>query len=279
MNAYVNGEYLPADVATVSIEDRGLLSGDGIYESARLHQGRYFRLDRHLERLAGSAHTLRLEIPEAATLAQIAETLAAQSELHEGTLRILVTRGTRTAVEPTLVVTLNPVPAERMRAAARGMTLATAHTRRPATDVIPAALKTIGRTWAVLARLEAESERVDDVLLLSNDGFIAEGPTWNVFWRIGDALFTPALDVGVLAGVTRGAIIDMAPDAGFQVHETRSPRFVLDDADEMFATMSSVGVVPIRSLDGRLMPSDLAATTLFERYWDLVRKECSGGTP
>src|SRR5690606_25632180 len=112
-------------------------------------------------------------------------------------------------------------------------------TRRPSTASAPAQLKAVGRTYALLARQEAADAGVDDVLLLTDHGHVCEGPTWNVFWRRGDTLCTPALEAGVLAGVTRTTVLELAPDMGLRVREGLFDRSDLDHADEIFATMTS----------------------------------------
>jgi branched-subunit amino acid aminotransferase/4-amino-4-deoxychorismate lyase len=115
---------------------------------------------------------------------------------------------------------------------------------------------------------------VDDVLLLSAEGYVSEGPTWNVFWRRRDRLFTPSAAAGVLGGITRAAILEIASRAGLAVEEGVWMREALDDADEIFATMSSVGVVSIVALDGVPVPAGRAAR-LRAMYWELVQSETS----
>jgi branched-chain amino acid aminotransferase len=145
--------------------------------------------------------------------------------------------------------------------------------RRPATTSIPAQLKGLGRSYALLAHYEAEDAGFDDALLLSADGFIAEGPTWNLFWRIGRTLFTPSLAAGILEGVTRSLLITLAMDEGFSVEEVLWGRDRLDRVDELFATMTSNGVVPITRLDANVFSESSAAARLQAVYWQRVRSE------
>lgn len=273
MDLYLNGRWIDEAAASIPTGDRGFLYADAVYETARLHRGRYFRLDRHLERLAGSAATLRIPVPPPDEVADIALEIARRTGLHEATFRITVTRGAAGAAGAVLV-TLRPIPADWQDRAGRGWTLITAVTRRPSTASIPAHIKTPGRPYATLARLEAEDAGVDDALLLDDRGHVSEGPTWNVFWRKGRRLFTPSPACGVLQGVTRAAILDLAGDAGLDAQEGRYQRSELDGADEVFATMSSLGVVPIRTLDGEpLRKAGQASAELQRRYWDLVAAE------
>jgi branched-chain amino acid aminotransferase len=277
---FLNGEWLPLEQARIPITDRGFLFSDGVFETARLHLGKYFRLAQHLERLEASARALRLTVPDRAELSRIAHEIAERNQLAEGSLRITITRGsggsglkTRGADRPTLVVTLAPMPAGWEERAAAGWTLITAKTLRPAPDSVPAQLKALGRVYAILASLEAEQAGADDALLLTANRDIAEGPTWNFFWRKDRIIRTGALDAGILEGVTRRIIIEMAREAGYQVEEGCWPRPELDDADEAFATMTSQGVVPIRAIDGRPLPATDCATLLQRRYWNRVADE------
>jgi branched-chain amino acid aminotransferase len=273
MMVYVDGELVDDARAVISVHDRGLLFGDAVFETGLLRNGGFFRLPQHLQRFAGSAERLRIAHPALHEIEAIAHRLARTNQLVDGNLRITLTRGVRA---PCLIVALratDPAWAER---ASRGWSLITARTRRPSTAAIPAQLKAVGRTYALLARLEAEAAGVDDALLLTDQGVVCEGPSWNVFWRRGNTLFTPAADVGVLAGVTRAIVLELAATAGFGVVEGLFPRTDLDDADEVFATMTSVGLVSIHHLDGHaLPPKTRAADALQPRYWAAVDAECA----
>ena len=272
MIVYLDGTWLDAQEARVSIEDAGLLHGDGVFETALLRHGRYFRPAAHFARFAESAAALALAAPPARLLEDVARELAHRNGLRDGSFRVTLTRGVRG--RPTLFATLRPPDPEWVRRAAIGWRLITARTRRPSTAAVPAQLKALGRTYALLARHEASLAGADDALLLTDAGEVCEGPTWNVFWRVGDALFTPALELGVLAGITRTVLLDLAPGLGYTTAEVRAPRVELDRADEIFATMTSVGPVPVRSLDGRVLPPETAAADrLRSAYWAVVDGE------
>lgn len=274
MIVWLDGRWLDAEDATLSIRDRGFLMADGVYETGRLFDGGYFRLGAHLERLERSGAILGIPIPPAAELTAIAYELAHRNAISDGSLRIVVTRGTGTRT--TVLLTLEPVAADWRDRAARGWTLVTARTRRPPADSVPAGLKTLGRPYALLARREAAAAGADDALLLSADGHVAEGTAWNLFWRSGDTLCTPSLDVGILDGITRATLLELAPAHGLVLSEGRWPRAALDHADELFATMSSLGVVTIRQLDDRsLDPESPAAATLADAYWRTVAREAA----
>jgi branched-chain amino acid aminotransferase len=265
---FLNGAFVDAAEARIGIDDAGFLFADGVFETALLQGGGFLHLAAHLRRFTASAQLMRLPVPPESELDDIIRQVARRNGLLDANIRITLTRGHR---EPTLLVSARPPAAAWAERAARGWTLITAGTRRPSTAAVPAQLKALGRTYALLARHEAAEAGADDALLLTDQGYVCEGPAWNVFWRRGERLRTPALELGVLAGVTRNTLIDLAPNAGWTVEQGAWDRAELDGVDEIFATMTSVGIVSIRSLDGVLLPSATpAATTLLPLYQQVV---------
>lgn len=290
--AYVDGEWVDAAAATIPISDRGFLMGDGVYDTCRVYDGAYFRFDDHAERLRASGEILRIEVPPIGRLRAVADEILARNRsgaenatpFDHSVLRLTVTRGSGGAglgtvgAGPTrLVATLRPMASDWRSRASAGWSVLTAATRHPPRAVMPAGLKGQGRVFSLLARLEAERAGYDDALLLSVEGHIAEGTTWNVFWRVGETLRTPAAEQGLLPGITRGLVLDIARGEGLVVEEGAWPRSELDHADEAFATMTSLGLIPIRSLDGRRIPGTGAVVDrLAARYWERVHREIHG---
>lgn len=248
MIASLQGRLVPEQDAAISIHDRGFLYGDAVFETALLHEGGFFRLRDHLERFAASAAAMRIEAPAIEDVDRIVREVIRANHLRNANIRLTLTRGVQA---PVLLVTARQPDRARSEAARGGWRIVTARTRRPSTAAVPAQLKAVGRTYALLARHEAADAGADDVLLLTDHGHVCEGPTWNVFWRRGNTLCTPALAAGVLAGVTRSTLLQLAPAVGLRVREELFDRSELDHADEIFATMTSLGVVPFRELDGR----------------------------
>ncbi len=270
--AWLGGRWIEEADAFIPADDRGFLYGDAVFETGRLVAGGYFRLDRHLERLEASAAALRLPVPPRDELARVARGLADRNGFADATLRFTVTRGG--ARGPLLLATLAPMERDWRSTANRGWRIVTAGVRHPPASALPQ-VKTPGRLHGLLARAEARRAGADDALLLSAEGHVVEGPSWNLFWRVGATLFTPAAETGLLEGLTRAALLDLAPPLGLTVEEGLFPRAHLDLAEEAFATMTSVGVVPFSALDGRVLPvaQRRAASALFEAYWDLVARE------
>lgn len=276
MIVWLDGALVDEGSAHVSIHDRAFLMGDGVFETALLHAGGFFRLRQHLERLHASARTMRIAVPEIDQLDRIVRDVARANDLRDAGIRLTLSRGVSA---PVLLVTARPPDPAALRAARHGWRIITAVTRRPALSAVPAQLKALGRTYALLARFEAQDAGVNDVLLLNHDGFVCEGPTWNVFWRRGQNLFTPALHAGVLSGVTRSALLSLAAAAGYRVEEGLFPREHLDAADEIFASMTSSGVVPIRELDARTLPAGTPAADALRTAYDRLLQRETGADP
>ena len=271
MIAYQDGAWLDAADVRVSVRDAAFLSGHGVFESVRLHQGAFFRIDAHLDRLAASAALLRIALPEHALLRDVLRELAARAGLAEASARLTVTAGSGGA--PSVIATIGPIADDWRERAARGWTLITAQTRHPDPRTVPPALKSLGRVYSVLAKQEARDAGADDALMLLPDGTVAEGPTWNFFFRADGALHT-ASTAAVLGGVTRAAIIELAERSGLQLNVGLPPAELLPLANAAFASMSSLGVVPINALDGRSLPGSSAlAAPLQSAYWSLVNEE------
>ena len=273
MIAYHDGEWLDENDVRVPVRDAAFVSGHGVFESVRLHRGAYFRIDAHLERLAGSARILRIALPQRSQLRDVLRELARRAQLEEASARITVTAGAPGGA-PSVIATIAPIAPDWRERAARGWRLITARTEHPGPNAIPAALKSLGRVYSVLAKQEARDAGVDDALMLSGD-VVAEGPTWNFFFRADDVLHTASTEV-VLGGVTRAVLLELAQASRMALNVGLPPAELLTRADAAFASMSSLGVVPIVSLDGRLLPgsSDLAAP-LQSAYWSLVQQETS----
>jgi 4-amino-4-deoxychorismate lyase len=226
--------------------DEALLRGRAAFETTRVYGGRPFRLADHVVRLAASAASLGLPAPDWAECLRLAETaIAAAGEPHAG-LRFYWTGAT-------LVATVAEVPPELEERRNRGIRLASLElgvdVDRPAW-LLPGVKST---SYAVNMAAEAEAQRrgADDAVFLAAGGIVLEAPISNVWWRTGETLFTPAVEVGVLAGVTRATLLELAPEAGYQVAEGA---FAIDElrlADEAFTSSSIREVLPVVELDDR----------------------------
>lgn len=271
MIVYLNGAYLEDVNASIGVDDRGFLYGDAVFETCRWHNGGYFRFDEHMRRFARGAASMRLTAPATSDLRRIAQQLAAANPAEDAVFRVTLTRGRAGAREPTVLATLQPLAADWRETAKRGWSLITAQTRHPPLSALPSHIKSVGRVHGILARFEAQDAGADDALLLSPEGDIVEGPTWNIFWRKQNTLFTPSVETGILEGVTRTVILGLAGQNGLEAVEGRWPRSELDHADEIFACMTSLGLVPIKRLDAEPIEAQTTVADLISAaYWRLV---------
>lgn len=281
MKVYLNGDYLDGARASIAIDDRGFLFGDGLYETVRIYRGGFFRFREHWERLAEGARALKIEAPSLEELREIAGRLAVMNGVAEGAVRVTLTRGrggeslrTTGSGPPTLLVTVRPISEARMARAAAGFTAIVSKARRSPVG-LPGSIKSANRLDAILARLEADEARADEAILLSADGCVAEGTVSNVFWRSGDALRTAELSVGILPGVTRKAVLEVCAELGVDVQQGRWPANELIDSPEVFLTMSSSGPVRVAELDSRVKtpPPEALLPRVRDAYWSLVARE------
>lgn len=266
MICWLNGVLLPAEKATLSISDRGLLLGDGLYETMRVAKGHAVRLERHLARLHQGAKVIDLpvsdsslsnpSVPVFSLEDAIAETIAANA-LDHGSLRLTITRGSGPRgipppEQPTPTILITAFAAGPVLSPARVITAR--RTRRNEWSPL-AAVKSINCLDDIVARLEAREAGCDDALLLNTAGVVAEATAANIFARFGDQLLTPPLIDGCLPGITRAAILETT---------AREVSFTPDDlrrADEIFLT-SSLGIRAVAELDGRTLPACPGPETL-----------------
>ena len=286
---YVSGVYRPAADAAVSVFDHGLLYGDGVFEGIRAYSGRVFKLERHVERLFDSAKAIRLEIPltreEVATVVLEA---CRQNDVVDGYIRLVVTRGAGDlGLDPCscrrgeVIVIARPSVAPPYRPKPwAGATVVTSAFRRNAPDALSPAIKSLNYMNNILARLEANDRGADEALLLDQNGYVAEATVDNIFIVTDRALVTPPTATN-LDGVTRETILGIAEGLGIRTQERSFGLFDVWTAREAFVCGTFVEVVPIASVDGRVIGAGQATpgpTTarLAAAYDQLVR---STGTP
>ena len=244
-------------------DDRGLLLGDGLFETLLAEDGQLHDVDRHLARLGRGCAVLGLEPPERAAALQLAKDALEGSGLAKGraAVRLTLTGGSGRGLDrppgsPQRLLA-SASPALRPEGPAR---LATVEVRRNEGSPV-SRLKTLSYLDNVLARGQARAAGADEALMLNNRGEVACAAAANLFWIRSGRLFTPALECGVLDGVMRGRVIQAALGAGVEIAEVRAGRAELDDAEGLFLTNSLIGVRPVSHLDGREVPgSDVTAT-------------------
>ncbi len=238
-------------------DDDALLRGRSVFETARVYGGRPFLLAEHLVRLAASAERLRLPPPDAAECERLVELVIGACEQSELALRLYWTGRTLVATAAPLDPTL-----EALRS--RGLRLATMQWSTGAL----ATAKSTSYAENMAAQDTAVARGADDALLVAGDGTVLEAPTANVWWREGDLLVTPSLDLPILAGVTRALLLDLAER---ETVEGVFPLTRLLAADEVFLCSSIREVMPVASVDSMTFGLGPAAHELQEALRRLAR--------
>jgi branched-chain amino acid aminotransferase len=283
---YVGGAFRPAGEAAVSVLDHGLLYGDGIFEGIRAYNGRVFRLERHIERLFESAKAIRLDIPGGpAEIEALVLDACRQNRITDGYIRLLVTRGAgdlslnpRSCPAPSIVIIARAVDPLYRRGPREGIIAITSTFRRNPPDACSPAIKSLNYLNNVMARMEANDRNADEAILLDRDGHVAEATADNIFIVTDRALVTPPTSTN-LRGVTRETILRLAEEHGIRTEERAFGLFDVWTAREAFLCGTLAEVVPIASVDGRVIGSGTPGATtlrLMAAYGELVR---STGTP
>ena len=273
----VNGRLVAAHEAAVSAFDRGLLYGDGIYETVRVYSGKPFMLDAHIRRMAHGCSVIGLAPPDPGQIQQGVRQVLEANGLKEAYLRITVTRGATGALwynlkagEPTLLVIAKPLVARRFD---KGLRLTVSRFRTDERSPL-SGVKQIGILSKMLARDEALKAGVDDSILLDTRGYVAEATSSNVFWVRGGKLFTPSLSCGILAGITRAVVAEIAREQNTSVVEGEFELDELRTAEEAFLTSSTWELAPICSLDDTTL-GDTTPGSVTKHFIELYRRRTS----
>jgi branched-chain amino acid aminotransferase len=258
----IDGRITPPKRARISVFDRGFLYGDSIYEVLRTYGGQLFELPRHLARLRRSAELIGLDLPLSEELlkGRMADAVRA-SRTSESYVRLIVTRGEgeigldpALAVDPHVIVivrALHPPPPEIYR---DGVEVAVVDVRRNSRLAIDPAAKTGNYLNSVLALREARARGAYEALMLDTQGRVTEGSSSNVFAVLAGRVVTPPLD-GILEGVTRRVVLDLARSLGLPTAEAQLLPEDLLRAEELFLTSTIRELVPIVRVDGRTIGS------------------------
>jgi 4-amino-4-deoxychorismate lyase len=235
--------------------DLALVRGEAVFEALRAYGGRPFRLRAHLDRLAASARAIELPLP--AGLEDLAGRAVAAAGAGDLVLRLISTKGREGSGEggPVVFAICTDVPASFEEERRRGLrlvllTTATDPLVRAASPWLLAGVKTISYATNMAAQRTARSRGADDAVLVGLGGELLEAPTSSLWWRTGRTLFTPSLDLGILAGITRATLCDLAPTLGLKVLEGVFTAEDLLAADEAFLSSSTRELMPVIEVDG-----------------------------
>ena len=287
MKIYIDGEFQDEANAKISVFDHGLLYGDGVFEGIRFYNNRVFKLEEHIDRLFDSARVLMITIPmsKAQITAATLETIR-ENGLSDGYVRLVVTRGVgdlglnpRLCPKPSVIIIAAKIKLYSDELYERGLKIITCATRRTSHAALPPAVKSLNYLNNIMAKIEAMQAGGDEALMLNEQGYIAECTADNVFVIKGGQLFTPPVTAGSLRGITRGAVLDLAVEAGIPISEPELTRYDVFTADEVFLTGTAAEVVAVIEVDSRPIGDGKPGPVtrqLLERFRHLT---ASTGTP
>ena len=255
----------------IRADDEGLLRGRAAFETLRVYSGRPFGLEAHLDRLTASAVSIGLPAVERRRLQVLVGLVLPKAEGGDASLRLVWTAGPTGGI-PSALALLNSIP-DWIESAREGGSSAVSllGLRAAAPWLLPGVKST---SYAVNMAAEAEARRrgADEAIFVDGDGIVLEGTVTNVWWRVRDTLYTPSLDLGILAGVTRAAVMELAPTCGYRIEEGAYPLAQLLEAEEAFTSSSVREMMPIVEIDSRPMGRGPAADDLQRALRELTAK-------
>lgn len=283
----MNGRLVPEKDAVISVFDHGFLYGDGVFEGIRAYNGRVFKLEEHITRLYESAHSIMLPIPytQQEMIKAVVDTVNA-NKLRDAYIRLVVSRGVgdlgldpRKCKESQVVIIADKIVLYPEELYDTGLSVVTVATRRNISEALDPKIKSLNYLNNILAKIEANRAGVLEALMTTNQGYICEGTGDNIFIIRRGKLITPPPHLGILVGITRDAVIELAGQEGIPVQEAPFTRHDLYVADECFLTGTAAEVIPVIEVDMRIIGSGKPGPLtrrLIERFRNLTQAE---GTP
>lgn len=258
---YLNGEFVPEEQAKVSVFDHGFLYGDGVFEGIRAYNGIVFRLKEHVDRIFASAKTVGLEIPltKQEMIDAIVETVR-RNNLRDAYIRPVVSRGPgdlgldpAKCSRPTVVIIASTISIYPQELYEKGMEVMITSTRKNRPDVLSPRVKSLNYLSNIMAKIELSRAGIPEGIMLNTEGYVAEATADNIFIVKNGTVITPPPYLGLLEGVTRNAVLELADKLGIPKAEQVFTPHDLYNADECFLTGTAAEVVPVVKVDGRVV--------------------------
>lgn len=280
MKVYIDGKYVDKEDAKISVFDRGVLYGDGVFEGIRAYAGRVFKLEEHLDRLYDSAKAIMLNIPmEKEQMKQaIVDTVKANG-LTDAYIRVLVTRGIGSlgldpfeCKNPQVVIIAATIALYPQEVYQKGIELVTVSTIRNHPAALNPRIKSLNYLNNILAKAEAIQAGALEGVMLNHEGHVSECTGDNIFILRRRTLSTPPKSAGILEGITRNVVIELARKESLEVMEETLTRHDLFTADECFVTGTAAEICPVIKIDGRVIgtgkpgPITIKLGKLFTEY-------------
>jgi branched-chain amino acid aminotransferase len=259
LQVHINGQLFAKDDAKISVYDHGLLYGDGVFEGIRSYGGKVFRLAEHLDRLWFSAKAILLEMPiSKQQMAKAIEDTLAVNGIRDGYIRVVVTRGAGTlgldpnrCSQPQVIIITDKIQLYPKEYYEQGLEIVTVSVMRNHPAAVSPRIKSLNYLNNILAKIEGLKAGCIEALMLNHKGEVAECTGDNVFLVRSGRLLTPPIDAGILEGITRDAVIELARGAGVEVLETAITKHDVYIAEECFLTGTAAEVVPVVKVDSR----------------------------
>ncbi len=289
---FVNGEFVPKDEARISVYDHGFLYGDGVFEGIRAYNGRVFKLDEHIDRLFQSAAALMLTIP--LSRQQMADTVVEtcrRNGIRDGYIRVVVSRGPGDlGIDPrnchgdaTVIVIADKLTMYPRSMYENGMAVITTATRRNSPAALDPNIKSLNYLNNILAKIEVNRAAraggdvpVGEGIMLNLDGYVAEATGDNIFVVRDGTLLTPPTYVGILEGITRNTVLELAAGLRIPCVEQVFTMTTVYGANEAFLTGTGAEVVPVVRVDDRVIGSGKPGPItqrLIQAFHELVNKQ------
>ncbi len=259
LRIWIDGEIVSPAEAKISVFDHGLLYGDGVFEGIRIYNGRIFKDREHIDRLYESAKCLLLDVPMSKEEMSGAMNAAMEANnIIDGYLRVIVTRGVgllgiaigHTAC-PSVIIIAASIQLYPPEVYQRGLRCITAGTLRNHPSSTSPRVKSLNYLNNIMAKAEAKNAGSDEAIMLNSEGHVTEGTGDNLFVVRRGELHTPPPSEGILEGITRRLVMELARKRGYTVAESALIRHDIYVAQECFLTGTAAEIVPVVSLDGR----------------------------
>ena len=258
---YISGKFFPQEDAKISVFDHGLLYGDGVFEGLRSYRGKVFRLDEHVRRLYESAKAIWLEIPMSPDeMCDAVNEAVRVNKIDDGYIRLVVTRGAGTlgldpnrCSNPQVIIIADAISLYPKELYEKGLEIVTVSVQRNHPAALSPRIKSLNYLNNILAKIEGIQAGCIEALMLNHKGEVAECTGDNVFLVRQGVLQTPPLEAGILEGVTRDAVIEVAKEAGIEVREMPLTKHDVYIADECFLTGTAAEIIPVVRVDSRVI--------------------------
>ena len=258
---YINGEFVEKENAKISVFDRGLLYGDGIFEGIRLYNGVIFKSEDHMERLYNAAKAVKINIPVSKKeMEEIVAESCRKNGLKNGYIRLIVTRGIGDlsldpdkCEKPEIICIAGDVRLYPEELYQNGMNAITSSQRRNKATIVDPQIKSLNYLNNMLAKIEANRAGAAEAIMLNEDGIVTECTGDNIFIIKNGIIYTPPIHVGILDGITRNTVIDICKQMNMPIYEKEFTLFNVYSADECFFTGSAAEIIAVTNVDDRII--------------------------